>query len=96
MIKKWIERLVISFQQDEQLMMLLQQFIQTLLASGGTEAIWGSNVQLALVRMRDSVQCDSYGTNLLCSCKLKKFKKTQLLCLSQQLWLLNLFYLKSL
>lgn len=53
-IKKWIERLIMSFQQDIELLMALQKFIQTLLASGGTEAIWGSNLQVALLQAEDA------------------------------------------
>jgi len=53
-IKKWIERLVINFQNDAQQSLLLQQFIQTLLNSGGTEAIWGSNLQLALLQAEEA------------------------------------------
>jgi len=49
-IKKWIELQISDFQNDTQLFVALQKFVQYLLQSGGTEALWGSNLQVALVQ----------------------------------------------
>jgi len=47
-IKKWVGKEITLFQQNKNIFLILQKFIQWLLNSGGNEAVWGSNLQLVL------------------------------------------------
>jgi hypothetical protein len=52
-IKKWIELQLSDFVADPTLVAMLQGFVSVLKQTGGTEAIWASNLQIALIQSED-------------------------------------------
>eukprot|EP00026_Physarum_polycephalum_P004430 Phypoly_transcript_04449.p1 GENE.Phypoly_transcript_04449~~Phypoly_transcript_04449.p1 ORF type:complete len:609 (+),score=93.89 Phypoly_transcript_04449:107-1933(+) len=61
-IKKWIELQITEFQRNEKLQLMLLGFVATLFKTGGTEAIWASNLKIAVVQSEDEQEKSTITT----------------------------------